>query len=150
MTKVSAQATALIPAAPERIYAILRDYENHHPRILPVKYFVEFHLEEGGQGAGTVFRGKTRAMGQERPFHMRVSEPEPGRRLVETDVDTGLETTFTVAPEAGGSRVTIGSVWQPAGGFAGWLERQLTPGVMRKIYLAELEKLAKYAREANL
>ena len=61
MSRAHAEASAIIPAVPEKVYAVLRDYQNQHPRILPEQYFVDFKLEQGGQGAGTVFRGKTHA-----------------------------------------------------------------------------------------
>jgi hypothetical protein len=48
------QSSAVIPARPEAIYAVLADYREAHPAILPKPYFTELKVEEGGQGAGTV------------------------------------------------------------------------------------------------
>ncbi len=148
MSKAHVEISAHIPATPEQVYAILKDYITHHPRILPGEYFYDFKLEEGGLGAGTVFRVKVRAMGREIPFHMRVSEPEPGRRLVETELDTGMATSFILTPESSGeSRLTIASEWQPAEGLSGLLERLGNPILMRKIYKEELQNIANYAHK---
>lgn len=54
MSQIHAQATAVIDAPPEVVYAILADYRADHPAILPKQYFAECAVEEGGQGAGTV------------------------------------------------------------------------------------------------
>jgi hypothetical protein len=148
MRQMHAEAGALIPARPEEVYAILRDYHQHHPRILPKDYFPKLELEQGGTGAGTVFRVWTRALGIEQSFHMDVSEPEPGRVLVETDRATGLRTTFTVEPteQAQQAHVTIATDWQAQPGIAGLFEKLLTPLLMRRIYRKELQQLADYAR----
>jgi hypothetical protein len=147
MRQLHAEAGAVIPARPEKVYAILRDYHQHHPQILPKNYFPKLELEQGGSGAGTVFRVWTRALGVEQNFHMDVSEPEPGRVLVETDRASGLRTTFTVRPtqQAQQAHVTIATEWQAQPGFAGLIEKLLTPLLMRRIYRKELQQLADYA-----
>lgn len=146
MTQLHVESTARIPAPPEQVYAVLADYRNGHPNILPKEYFPSLIVEEGGHGAGTVMRVKTRFMGMERDYHLIVSEPEPGRRLVETDMDTGLVTTFTVEPAGDGreSYLTIATDWKAGSGLAGWLERLTTPGAMRKIYARELQQVAEF------
>lgn len=81
-------------------------------------------VEEGGMGAGTVIRVRSRAFGMERTYHIVVSEPEPGRVLVEMDKEAGLVTTFTVTPLEDGwrSRVVIASARAAKGGLAGAVE----------------------------
>jgi hypothetical protein len=79
---------------------------------------------------------------------MTAAEPEPGRRLVETDANSSSVTTFIVDPAADGtSTVTIGTEWQGAGGIGGFFERTFAPRVMRSIYADELRRLDAYARE---
>jgi hypothetical protein len=136
----------VINATPEAVYAVLRDYEQHHPRILPQQNFSDLRVEEGGQGAGTVFRVRSRVMGTERAFHMRVTEPEPGRVLVERDIPTDLVTTFTVTPlnEGQQARVTIATEWEASRGLVGLIERVATPRMLRQIYEAELALLEAY------
>lgn len=146
MTAVYAEESALIEARPEQIYAILSDYRATHPQILPRQYFGDLVVESGGQGAGTVFRTSVRIFGRELPFRMQVSEPQPGRVLAETDLDTGLVTTFSVLPAADGQRteLRIASRWEARPGLAGLIERWSTPPIMRRIYRAELRKIAEY------
>lgn len=146
MGKIHTEASAVIAAPPAAIYAVLADYRHRHPHILPKQYFPELSVEAGGQGAGTIIRVRTRVLGIEREYHMLVSEPEPGRILVETDQATGLATTFTVTPteDGAGSRVQIATAWDAPAGVAGLIERFITPPIMRHIYRTELRQLATY------
>ncbi len=56
MNQIHAEASAVIEARPEKVYAILSDYRVSHPAILPKQYFTEVAVEQGGQGAGTIVR----------------------------------------------------------------------------------------------
>ena len=146
MGTIQAESSAVLDASPAEIYAIFADYLNGHPHILPKQYFSDLEVEEGGYGAGTRFRVRTRALGVERPYHMIVSEPEPGRVLAERDVASDLVTTFTVTPAGDGrqANVRIATEWTPARGLGGWIERMITPPVMRRMYRTELGQLASY------
>ena len=148
MSKIRVQAEAVIDARPEDIYAVLADYRNGHPLVLPKQYFTKLAVESGGTGAGTVFNVRIRVYGVERRYHMLVSEPQPGRVLVETDTETGLVTTFTLTPVDGGqrTRVQIATAWDASPGFSGLMERLLTPATMRAIYQTQLAQLAEVMR----
>jgi hypothetical protein len=135
-----------IVAAPAAIYGILRDYRNHHPKILPPA-FQAFRVESGGMGAGTIFTTELKTGGRTRRFRMQVEEPQPGHRLQERDLASSLVTTFYVqpAPAAGATIVRIETTWDAAPGFRGLFERLFAPRVMRKLYADELDRLATYA-----
>jgi uncharacterized protein YndB with AHSA1/START domain len=135
-----------IGAPPATVYHYLSDMREHHPRFLPPA-FSGFEVEAGGVGAGTITRFKVHAGGRAREYRMQVAEPEPGRVLTESDLNSSLVTTFTVEPEGSGSLVRITTGWQGAGGVGGFFERLFAPRVMRRIYLDELERLDRYARE---
>jgi len=152
MSQIQVKATAIVNATPAQVYAVFADYRNHHPNILPKAYFTELLVEQGGQGAGTVFRAKLRVFGQESAYHMVVSEPIPGRTLVETDMDTGLATSFTALPTAQPeqTQVEIATSWAAKPGIAGLLERLMTPPVMRMIYRQELAQLATYLQQTRV
>src|SRR5438046_2170473 len=98
MARIWVAASADIDAPAATIYDIISDYKNGHPLILPKEHFRDLVVEEGGKGEGTVIRFITRAGGQDRHMHARVSEPEPGKVLEEHDLDSDLVTTFTVTP----------------------------------------------------
>ncbi len=49
MTMLHAEYSEVIYARPEAIYAILSDYQQGHPAILPRQYFTELAVEQGGQ-----------------------------------------------------------------------------------------------------
>lgn len=140
-----------IDAAPDRVYAVLADYRNHHPHIVPKPFFASLRVEEGGVGAGTVVVADMDVYGTKRTFRLVVSEPQPGRVLVESDAAAGLMTTFTVEPVDGGarSRVTIASDTQPSPGLQGWIERLINPAITRRIYRAELKQLNGYMAQVS-
>jgi ribosome-associated toxin RatA of RatAB toxin-antitoxin module len=150
MSQVNVAVSATINVSAKEVYSILADYRNHHPHILPQAYFTELEVEEGGTGEGTVFRAALQVMGQTQRFRMRVTEPEPGRVLAESDLDNPLETRFIVEPKGDDrSEVTIATTFQPSPGLRGWLERLATPGLLRRVYRAELQQLDEYARQRN-
>ena len=146
MSKIVVEASDVIPAPADKIYAVLADYHEGHPAILPQPYFHELVVEEGGRGAGTVIRVRMEVLGAEQRYRLHVSEPEPGRVLIERDPDLDVATTFTVAPLNGGSRslVTIATESRPSPGLRGLLERIVNPPVTRRIYKEELKNLAAY------
>ncbi len=135
-----------IAAPAERVYQYIADLREHHPRWLPPN-FTDVQVEEGGVGAGTVFRARVRLGGTSRDFLMRVDEPEPGRVIREVDILTPLVTTWTVTPEGDHCRVRLETVWSSAGGLSGLLERLVAPRFMRRMYADELDRLDRYARE---
>jgi len=147
MPQIRATASAVIMAPPATVYRLIADYHRGHPRILPPRYFRNLQVEAGGTGAGTRIRYEMRAFGMVRTFRAEITEAGPGRRLLETDVDSGIATTFTVEPKDDGRRshVTIETVYQKAG-IRGWLERLLAPRLLRTIYGAELRQLETQAR----
>jgi hypothetical protein len=141
-------ASAVLPAPAAVIYGLLADYRRGHPGILPPQYFEGLVVEEGGRGEGTIIRFTMRAFGSQETSRARVTEPEPGRVLVESVEGRGIVTTFTVDPAGPDSaRVTIGTAY-PAGGLRGWFEALLVPGYLRKVYAAELRLLAEHAAAA--
>ena len=144
------KASAAVNAPATVVYGIIADYRDGHPHILPRKYFDWLEVERGGRGAGTVIRFQMRVLGQTRVLRAAVSEPEPGRVLVETDTGgDGPVTTFTVEPEESGSRVTFSTELTSAGGPLGVLERFVLGRVLRRVYARELEQLGRVAVERS-
>jgi hypothetical protein len=141
---VSAEATVHAPA--DTVYSYLVDMRDHHPHFLPPA-FSDFQVESGGVGAGTVTRFTMTAGGRTRQYRMQVAEPEPGRVLTESDLNSTAVTTFTVSPRGAASLVRITTAWDGAGGIGGIFERMFAPRVLRGIYADELNRLDAYARE---
>ncbi len=139
-------ASALIHAPPQDLYAIIADYHHGHPQILPKPPFVSLAVEQGGTGTGTVIRVHMRVLGRIQTFRSVVTEPEPGRVLVETN-DNGYVTTFTVEPRADGQHayVTIATEITRRVGILGALERWFVPRLLRPVYVKELGLLAAVA-----
>lgn len=151
MAKHTISASALIPVRPDVVYRMIADYRANHPRILPKPYFVSLDVEEGGYGEGTVIRFQMKLMGRIQSFHARITEPEPGQTLVETDTNTGAVTTFHVEPRLGGQQsfVTITTTTDVPSGIAGTIQGWLTNRLLYPIYVKELEKLVIVAKEAS-
>lgn len=142
-------ATALVAAEPSRVYAVIADYHNRHPHILP-KQFSGLVVEKGGVGRGTIIRFQMSVFGRKRTFRAAISEPEPGRVLVETDLDAnGAVTTFIVDRDSasGHSRVTISTELAVRKGLAGKIERFLSTRLLRPMYVRELGLLAAYVKQ---
>ncbi len=150
MNMLHAEYSQTIEAQPDVIYDIFSDYRHGHPAILPKQYFTDLTVEQGGKGAGTVVSGAVRVYGTTYPFHLVVSEPEPGRLMVESDPDTQQVTQFILEPlDAGRTRVTIASDFPASPGFAGLMERLMKPAVTRRIYKAELAQLTAYVQKST-
>jgi hypothetical protein len=88
-----------------------------------------------------------KVMGKEYISRARVTEPEPGRVLVETDVDGLLATTFTADPiDAGRCRMTFSTRGRTrANGLMGVMEKWFTLRFLPRVYADELALLAKKA-----
>ena len=146
MAEVSAVAEGLVRAPAHVVYSLIADYRNHHPNFLPPS-ISNFEIERGGVGDGTIATYTVSAGRRSRNFRVRVSEPEPGRVLTESDTTSSLATTWTVTPEGDLSRIRMETRWDGAHGVAGFFERLFAPGALRRIYNDELRRLDRYAQE---
>jgi Polyketide cyclase / dehydrase and lipid transport len=136
---------ARINAPAVRVYRILSDYHDGHPRILPPQ-FKNFVVEQGGLGAGTLTRFEMKAFGTTRAFRHEVIEPEPGRILVERDRDIDARTTFLVEPAAANATdVTITTELVSRHGLLGAIERFMSRRYLSGVYKEELARLDKLA-----
>lgn len=137
-------ASREIAAPPQRVYALLADYRQGHPKILPRPPFGELEVEKGGVGTGTVIRFSMRLGGRTQHFRAYVTEPQPGRLLVETDLSRGSLTSFAVDPldDGQGCRVTISTQLPIGGGPLGMLQKYFAKRLLPPVYAQELELLA--------
>ena len=105
-------------------------------------------VESGsGVGAGTHIRFEMKLGGRLRRLRAVISEPDPGRVLLERDPDQGGGTTFTVTPLGESAcQVHILTEWT-SGGLRGWVESILAPRMLEPIYRDELAKLQRVATE---
>lgn len=145
---ITASRSVAAPAA--RVYGILADYHNGHPHILPAN-FRNLQVEQGGRGAGTVIRFDVRAFGKTQSFRHSIEEPEPGRVLVERDVDGPGMTTFTVDRGATAEEtvVTIATGLKSRSGMLGAIERAMSKAFLKRLYREELNKLDAFAQQST-
>src|SRR5438105_1450684 len=139
--QIRVSAERLVPARPERAYAFLADYREARPLIL-TSHYVDYRVEEGGNGPGTVVSYRLQAARRERQYRVRVESPVQ-RTLVERDASSSLVTTWRVIPAPNEhSIVRVVTEWQSSGGVAGIFERTFAPRGLRRIYEDVLDRLA--------
>jgi hypothetical protein len=146
MKPYHAEGSRVIKAPAERVYAILTDYRNEHPRILPKPYFMSLHVDKGGIGEGTQIHFQMNVLGKTQNFRAAITEPEPGRELDEVYSEPeGVITRFFVRPFGHDkqSKVTIQTEGTIEGrGVFGWLERLFATTYLHHVFRKELELLA--------
>ena len=126
------------------VYRCIADYRRHHrPEGFLPPAFSDLRVERGGVGSGTAFTFKMTVAGRTRTSSAEVTEPDPGRVLVETGPD--VRTVFTVEPAGTRSRVRFDTVIE-AGGLEGLLTRLFAARLLGPLYRDELERLERYAR----
>ena len=137
-------AESLIDAPAEVVYRCIADYAQHHrPGGFLPPAFSELEILSGGIGDGTAFRMRMRVSGRTRVMTARVTEPEPGRVLVETSQN--VQTTFRLHPEGDHTRVRFETTLD-ARGLEGLMNRLFAARLLEPIYIDELYRLERYAQ----
>lgn len=149
MTRVA--YSEIVNARPQAVYAVFSDYRVAHQAVLPKPYFTEMRVTRGGQGAGTETLLRMTISGREFTYRQVVTEPEPGRVLVESDHEQQVITAFTFDPVGDGSqtRLTIVTEMPSKPGLSGWFESWITPLVMGNIYKKEVALLKDYLSQQS-
>ncbi|MFC4376743.1 SRPBCC family protein [Nocardia halotolerans] len=142
MGQVSASSSIVVAADPQRTLEAIGDYETIRPRILS-SHYRDYKVIEGGKGAGTVVEWTLQAT-EKRVRNIRASVTVSDSILTERDANSSMVNTWTVTPEGTGSRVTVRTTWNGAGGIAGIFEGIFAPLGLKKI---QAELLANLQRE---
>ena len=139
-----------INSSPDVVYSIIADYINAHPKILPKPPFISLKVERGGIGAGTEMLVQMKMFNKVQTFRTVVTEPVPGKTLVET-TDTGYITTFSVEPENNGKSclVTFSTELTNYPGLRKKFEFWVTSKLLQPVYKKELEILASEAEKQS-
>src|SRR5262245_58579944 len=112
--KTTLSAERRIAAPSDVIYRCIADYREHHrPGGFLPSEFSDLEIHRGGVGAGTEVSWILDVGGRRRSIRATITEPEPGRTLVETS--PGIVTTFHVEPMPGGSLVRFTTVLDESG-----------------------------------
>jgi len=140
--QVRAVTSRQVGAPAQEVFDALADYAEVRPRLLPSQYS-GFAVREGGVGAGTVAQWRLQATSKRaRDVVATVSVPVP-LTLVESDANSSMVLTWTVAPQGEKSSVvTVEAVWNGAGGVGGFFERAFAPKGLNRIHDEVLAKLA--------
>ncbi len=143
MSRIYVQSEYVIPATPEVVYASLIDFQNTRPSIL-TSNFVDYTVEQGGMGEGTIIRYDLKAAGRKRPYRMHIAETLEGEVLTERDSNSSLITMWTLTPVDDGQQthVSLTSEWEGGSGIGGFFERTFAPLGLQRIYNKMLTRLA--------
>ncbi len=141
MAQVRARTARTIGAPAEKVRAALADYETVRPSILTEQYR-DYRVETGGKGAGSRVRWVLQATkSRQRDQLVEVSVPAEDR-IVESDTNSSMVTTWTVTPEGpDSSEVSVETTWNGAGGIGGFFERTFAPRGLARIHDGVLAKL---------
>jgi Polyketide cyclase / dehydrase and lipid transport len=150
MARVFVKEESVIDAHPDIVFAALADYQEQRPRILTPN-FLDYTVEKGGHGSGTVVSYRLKSANRERPYKLRIDEAVKGQILTERDSNSSLVTTWTVIPVNNGqrSRVRVTTEWEGTTGIKGFFERTFAPLGLRRIYRSMLESLASQLSNAS-
>ena len=135
MSHIQVKSERLVNARPENVYAILSDYKSKRPQLLTPN-FLNYTLEKGGQGQGTIVRYRLHAANRERDYRFNIDEPVKGKIITERDTNSSLVNTWTISPLSDGTRtrVSIISEWEGGSGVKGFFERTFAPLGLKSIY----------------
>lgn len=150
MSYVHVNSERVVDARPDEVYDILTDYAGKRQHLLTPN-FLDYTVEQGGHGEGTVVHYRLHAAGRERPYRINVKEAERGRVITEQDTNSSLVTTWTLFPLQGGqqTRVQIASQWEGASGIGGFFERTFAPLGLRRVYADMLSLLSRQVQPTS-
>jgi len=138
-------AERLMDAPAEVLYHCIADYREHHrPEGFLPPVFSGFVISRGGVGAGTEASWVVDVGGRKRTITATISEPVPGRTLVESG--SGVETTFTVEPSDDRRTLVRFDTVIGERGLRGLLNRLFVGKILGPIYDDELRRLQAYAQ----
>lgn len=140
MGQVTATAEAVVAAAPALVLEALADYREVRPSIL-TGHYTDYTVVEGGTGTGTVASWHLHA-NEKRVREVVADIVVTTDSVVETDRNSSMVTTFTVAPADGGTQVVVRTTWNGASGVGGFFERTFAPLGLRRIHEELLANLA--------
>lgn len=148
MPRIRISQSRSIPAPASLLYDVIADYKTGHPSILPTRYFGPLDVLAGGRGAGTTIRFAMKAFGRINVATAEISEPVPGKELRET-LSSGIVTTFLVEPRGPTTTMVTITTEYSKPGLSGWLERVLATSYLRRVYVAELDQLARVGADRH-
>lgn len=140
MAQVTASVDVTIAAPPADVLAALADYVDVRPAILPEAYSA-YDVLENGTGDGTVVTWRLQAT-KKRVRHVVADVAVSADAVVESDRNSTMVTTFSVAPDGAGSKVTARTTWEGAGGIGGFFEKTFAPIGLGRIHGELLTNLA--------
>jgi hypothetical protein len=140
---IEVQASQRFAAPPEAVRSLVGDYRRRGS-LLSANY-LDWTVESGGTGAGTVVTYRFQAGSRVRPYRLVVDEDADGS-LVERDTSSSFVNRWSFRADGSGhTEVTLESSWTGGSGIGGFFERTFAPGALRR---SHHQLLANLAREA--
>lgn len=143
MSHIYVKSEKIINANPAEVYTAISDYKEKRPALLTPN-FIDYKVEKGGRGDGTVVSYRLHAARRERPYRVQVKEPIKGQVITENDTNSSLVTTWSITPLEDGrsTMVRVATEWEGGRGIGGFFERLFAPLGVRNIYNQILDHLA--------
>jgi uncharacterized protein YndB with AHSA1/START domain len=145
--RISVEVERTVDAPMERVWAVLRDYQDARPRML-TEHFVDYVIQQGGRGGGTVVAHQLRVGRRRGSYLVSVEELTPGRQLRERDRGSALVATWTLTPGRDGERTVVSvAVDLRDPDVSRWWARPWARRALRRFYRQLLERLEGYLAE---
>lgn len=146
-TRIEVRASKRFAAPPEAVRSLAADYRRRGP-LLPAQY-LDWTVESGGTGPGTVVTYRFQAGSRVRPYRLVVEEEADGS-LVERDNSSSFVNRWSFRPDgSGGTEVTLESSWTGGSGIGGFFERTFAPGALRRSHEQLLANMARAASDGS-
>jgi carbon monoxide dehydrogenase subunit G len=130
---MNVKATATINRPPEQVFDTLIDVEHHTDWSSGPDEITD--VSENPAQMGTTWRQHVSVMGRDLDSNMRVNVYEPGQKFgFVSDKPIPMQITFTLEPQAGGTRLTATADVEPGGlfKFAGPMLSRTAKGMLEK------------------
>lgn len=138
-----------INASPEHVFGVMRDPDQARswmPGLTAMEVEPPGPLETGSK-----FRETRKMFGKQHTVEFDVVGVEPGRSIELAAIDCGVSYFFTqsVAPENGGTRLTLDGRAEGGGLVARMMMKMMGVGMMRKALAKDLAALKGYIESAG-
>jgi len=141
------EESVLIARPQQEVFDFLANFENLS--VYDAFVTASGQVGDGAPGLGTRGRGTTRFMGQQFDWTVEFTEFEPPRRMVSRSVEgkRDVTATFTLEPDAGGTRVRERLETGAMGGLLGKLPNPLVNRLLGRSLRSNLKTLGRVLAE---
>lgn len=146
MSSLQLESQVFVPASAATVYRVLADYAGERRRLQSRRFVARSHVKAGGVGGGTRLEVVLHASHGGLSLDVRVTEPEAGVVLVESDAAAGVRRTFVLEPCSRGTATRVQAVLEIDERHLGGPVEQ----ALRALHAQELERLPRAVEDRAL